>query len=187
MKLWQSCYKYLLPSAKLNQGEVWPRFEVCWSSCFCCWSELPLFVENTSYLCRKEYSQSGPHNKWSFLAVNSTQNYFLIARMLSFQYFATKWDNFLYRKWIEREEIQRKWGISHHFLILSPFPLHFLIISPFPLHFLIISSFPHYLSISSSFSLSLSIFSQPGFQAATIWATLFTNYFDQFPSRIQIS
>ena len=50
-------------------------------------------------------------------AANSTQNYFLIARMKC-------------REWI-----------SLRFLILFPFTLHFLILSPFPFHFLILSSF----------------------------------------------
>ena len=106
---------------------------------------------------------SGPHNLRSFLAANSTQNHFLIAHMLSFlwhlRHFATKWDNFWYRKWIERKEIKGKWGNVEN---LSPFP-HSLSIS---------SPFPHFLSISSSFSHSLSIFSQPGCQAATSCATL---------------
>ena len=59
------------------------------------------------------------HNLRSFLAANSTQNYFLIVRMFLWHSrqkcpiwnFATKWDNFWSRKWIEREEITRKWGM----------------------------------------------------------------------------
>ena len=70
--------------------------------------------------------------------------------------------NFWYWKWIEREEIKRKWGyVESESLSISSFSLHFLSFSPFP----------HSLSISSSFSHSLSIFSQPGCQAATSCAT----------------
>ena len=84
-------------------------------------------------------------------------------------HFATTWDNFWYRKWIEREEIKRKWGnveseyisfssLSHS---ISSFSLHFLILSPYP-PFLIFSSFSH----------SLPICSKPGCQDATSCATL---------------
>ena len=62
---------------------------------------------------------TGPHNLRSFLAANSIQNYFLIARILSFWwhsrqkcriwYFATKCYNFWYMKWKKREELKRKW------------------------------------------------------------------------------
>ena len=77
------------------------------------------------YWCR-----SGRHNLQSFIAANSTQNYFFIARMLSFlwhsrqkcriYHFATKCDKFLYRKWIEREEIKREWGnVEKEYLSIS--------------------------------------------------------------------
>ena len=83
----------------------------------------------------------------SFLAANSTQNYFLIARMLSFlwhlrqkcriQHFATKWDNLCCRKWIEREGIKRKWGnVESVSLSISSFSLYFPFIFSFSLHFL---------------------------------------------------
>ena len=39
---------------------------------------------NISLLCMNMYRVAGRHNLRSFLAANSTQNYFLIARMLSF-------------------------------------------------------------------------------------------------------
>ena len=49
--------------------------------------------------------------------------------------FATKWDNFWHRKWIDREEKKRKWGNveSESF---SSFSLYFLFIFSFSLHFL---------------------------------------------------
>ena len=93
------------------------------------------------------FQQTGLHNLRSFLAANLTQNYFLIARMLSFlwqswqkwhiQHFATKWDHFWYRKWIEREEIKRKWGnVESESLSITSFSLHFFFIFSFSLHFL---------------------------------------------------
>ena len=72
--------------------------------------------------------RAGPLNLRIFLAANSTQNYFLIPRMTSFlwhlrqkcctQHFATKWDNFWYRKWIESSNLS---PCSHSLSIFSPF------------------------------------------------------------------
>ena len=90
---------------------------------------------------------SGPHNLRSFLAANSTQNYFLIARMLSFLWqFVTIWDNFWCRKWIERKE-KEKMRKCRESLSISSFSLHFLSLSSFSLHFLFIFSFSlHFLA-----------------------------------------
>ena len=50
--------------------------------------------------------------------------------------FATKWDNFWHRKWIDREEKKRKWG-NVESETLSSFSLYFLFIFSFSLHFLV--------------------------------------------------
>ena len=47
--LWDE--KYLLPSAEPNQAKKCPRFRSFfnpWIFCFCCWTELPLVVENAN-------------------------------------------------------------------------------------------------------------------------------------------
>ena len=97
---------------------------------------------------------TGPHNLRSFLAANSTQNFFLIARRFSFLWHSQQkcWINILGQNDTifdigngeggNKEKIRkyREW-ISLHFLILSPFSislfsLHFIFIFSFPLHFL---------------------------------------------------
>ena len=96
----------------------------------------------------------GRHNLRSFLAANSTQNYFLIAYMISSLWHSRQkcciyhWDNYWYRKWIEREEIKRKWGkVESESLSISSFSLYFLSISSFSLHFLFIFLFSlHFLA-----------------------------------------
>ena len=50
--------------------------------------------------------------------------------------FCDKMWQFWYRKWIEREEIKRKWGNLERFLSTSSFSLHFRFIFSFSLHFL---------------------------------------------------
>ena len=97
---------------------------------------------------------TGPHNLRSFLAANSTQNFFLIAHRFSFLWHSQQkcWINILGQNDTifdigngeggNKEKIRkyREW-ISLHFLILSPFSislfsLHFIFIFSFPLHFL---------------------------------------------------
>ena len=103
-------------------------------------------------------NSAGRHNLRRFLATNSTQNYFLIARMLRFLWhsrqkcriltFCDKRWQILMQKWREREEMEREWGNGEsHSLSVSSFYLHFLFISSFSLHFLFISSFSlHFLA-----------------------------------------
>ena len=92
----------------------------------------------------EDISETGRRNLRSFLAVNSTQNYFLIARMLIFCDIRDKSAvfNILRQNVTEggnKEKMRkcREW-ISLHFLILSTFPhsLHFLFVFSFSLHFL---------------------------------------------------
>ena len=93
---------------------------------------------------------TGPHNLRSFLAANSTQNFFLIARRFSFLWHSQQkcWINILGQNDtifdIGNGEGGNKEKIGKCRERIS---LHFL-------------------SISSSFSYSLSIFSQPGCKAA---------------------
>ena len=64
-----------------------------------------------------------------------------------FQHFATKWDNFRYRKWIEREEIKRKWeNVESEPLSIYSFALHFLFIFSFSFHFLA-ASLPQFVQL----------------------------------------
>ena len=122
---------------------------ICWCDpgMSCRWlfrGEVVFFVDAGT---NKIILDTGPHNLRSFLTANSTQNHFLIARMLSFlwhsqqkwhiKHFATKWDNSFYRKWIEGEEIKKKWeNVESETLSISSFSLHSLFIFSFSLHFL---------------------------------------------------
>ena len=123
----------------------------------------------TPPLCRMMFLLTGRHNLRSFLAAISTQNYFLIARMLYFcdirdkiavfnilQQNVTNFDvgnGERGRKWRQNEEMEkeggngermRKWRKREEMkrVNLSPFPLHFLLLYPFPLHFPILYPFP---------------------------------------------
>ena len=88
------------------------------------------------------------HNLRSFFAASSAQNYFPIARMLSFfcdirdksaifNILRQNMTIFDIGNLIEREEIKRKWeNEESECLSISSFSLHFLLIFSFSLHFL---------------------------------------------------
>ena len=100
---------------------------------------------------------AGRHNLRSFLAANSTQNYFLIAHMIIFCDIRDKSAVF---NILRQNETIFKLGNGQRGRKKKEMKRVNL------------SPFPHSLSISSSFSYSFSIFLQPGCQAAASCATL---------------